>query len=94
MPSRHPPRAADEIGLAPERPGFATEHGDIALIHPPARPEEFRPEELPGAVHDWAALAAAGRIGANPPAPPAVAARRARTEALFRRIGEARRRLW
>lgn len=92
MPSRHLPLAAREIALAPTHPGFGTAFGDTALIRPPQRPEQFKPQELPDAHHAWAAHVAAGRIGGNPPAPLEVAANRDRTAALFAELAQERRR--
>ena len=93
MPSRHPSLVAREVALAPERPGFATLHGDAALVRPPERPHEWHPEDVPDAVHEWAAHVAAGRIGKKqPPADPEVVANREANDALFRRIAEDRRR--
>lgn len=86
MSSRHLPLAAREIALAPTHPGFATDHGDAALVRPPEHPELFKPEALPDAHHEWAAYVAAGQIGApEPPVDPAIAANRDRTATLFRR---------
>ena len=62
----------------------------IPPIFDPRRDLERDPQN-PGLLN-WQAHVAAGRIGANPPAPPAVVANRLRTAALFRDLAQERRR--
>lgn len=62
----------------------------------PGPPPIFDPRDDPDPANpgfrDWQAHVAAGRIGANPPPPPEVAANRERTAALFRDLARERRR--